>query len=104
MNKEEILSKSRAENRFGDEYDTQEKLRGHAFGLLFVTLLCLLIFLYKRVAQQSADDTLAVLWASQFALLAHRAYYRRDKVALVAAIFCLFFMGYSLVKFIMAVI
>lgn len=54
MNKEEILAKSRAENKNGDERDTQNQGRAYSISTAVATVACLImIFIEENVFGRS---------------------------------------------------
>lgn len=99
MNKEEILSKNRADNLFLDEYDKQKKCKGQSFGLLLMLLLCVMMLALKTFAHQDTSDIVTIVWGVLFSVMAYRAYTEKDKASLVIAGFSFVFMVYDFIKF-----
>ena len=44
MDKEKILSQNKKDNLYLDEYEKHIKLKGKSFGLMFVLLVCCLLY------------------------------------------------------------
>lgn len=103
MDREEILSRSKEDNSFLDECEQQNKLKGHAFSLLFTTIVCGILFLIKVFSQQNTSDLTVVLLAILFSVMAYRAHSEKSKPNLVIAAFSFGLMIYYFIKFILAV-
>ena len=84
LSREEILEKSRRENRNGDERERTIRMEGESFSLLFVFLMGLILLTWKRVHGLPHEDVLTMFWT---ACVANRVYRltRRRGAALLAA-------------------
>lgn len=58
MNKNEILEKSRRENRFGDDYEISASEKGKLLGLKIALLFAIVILIFESPAQQFAVTAL----------------------------------------------
>ena len=64
MEKQEILEKSRRENRKGDERERTIRMEGESFSLLFVFLMGLILLTWKRVHGLPHEDVLTMFWTA----------------------------------------
>ena len=81
--KEEILARSRRENRGGDERERTVRIQGESFSLIFVFLMGLVL----------------LAWTATAAGRIYRLAQRRNTSDMVTLAICLAFLGYNLVKF-----
>ena len=63
MNKDEILSKSKMENRMQDEREKDIRFRGNVFGALGATVLCLILVLIRLSRGESVGDLVALMFS-----------------------------------------
>lgn len=97
--KEEILARSRRENRGGDERERTVRIQGESFSLIFVLLMGLVLLTWKRVHGLPAEDVLIMFWTASAASRIYRLVQRRNTSDMVTLVICLAFLGYNLVKF-----
>ena len=95
--KEEILARSRRENRGGDERAV--RIQGESFSLIFVFLMGLVLLAWKRAHGLPAEDVLIMFWTATAAGRIYRLAQRRNTSDIVTLAICLAFLGYNLVKF-----
>ena len=62
--KEEILARSRRENRGGDERERTVRIQGESFSLIFVFLMGLVLLAWKRAHGLPAEDVLIMFWTA----------------------------------------
>lgn len=97
--KEEILARSRRENRGGDEGERTVRIQGESFSLIFVFLMGLVLLAWKRAHGLPAEDVLIMFWTATAAGRIYRLAQRRNTSDMVSLAICLAFLGYNLVKF-----
>lgn len=97
--KEEILARSRRENRGGDERERTVRIQGESFSLIFVFLVGLILLVWKRTHGLPAEDVLIMFWTASAASRIYRLAQRRNTSDAVTLAICLAFLGYNLVKF-----
>ena len=96
MDKEKILSQNKKDNLYLDEYEKHIKLKGKSFGLMFVLLVCILIFVIKVICKEPYNDIMT------FGYMSYEAYLSRSKPKFVTALFFVLFMLYYFYKFLTA--
>ena len=90
MNKEEILEKSRQENRGGDEREQMLSTKAKAFGFLGMGIMVIVLFCIKIARNESVYDLFAV-YCSFFAVSDMLQYhFLRKKIHLWMAILSVF--------------
>ena len=94
MDKEKILSQNKKDNLYLDEYEKHIKLKGKSFGLMFVLLVCILIFVIKVICKEPYNDIMTIIWSV--------AFLSRSKPKFVTALFFVLFMLYYFYKFLTA--
>nr|WP_326186317.1 DUF6442 family protein [uncultured Oscillibacter sp.] len=99
MEREEILRKSRAENKNQDERERTVRIEGESFSLIFVFLIGVLLMAWKRVHGLPAADVLAMFWASCAASRLYRLTKRRNGSDIVTLLISLAFLAWNLVQF-----
>lgn len=104
MNKEEILSRSKKDNMFFDEYEKHMKFKGRALGLTFTLLMCIVIYVIKLFNKENCTDILTVIWSVLVGSVGYEAYLTKSKVKIVLSVFFLIFMLYYFIKFVMVVL
>ena len=97
--KEEILARSRRENRGGDERERTVRIQGESFSLIFVFLMGLVLLAWKRAHGLPAEDVLIMFWTATAVGRIYRLAQRRNTSDAVTLAICLAFLGYNLVKF-----
>ena len=99
LSREEILEKSRRENRNGDERERTIRMEGESFSLLFVFLMGLILLTWKRVHGLPDEDVLTMFWTACVANRVYRLTRRRNTSDIVALLISLAFLIWDLVKF-----
>lgn len=99
LSREEILEKSRRENRRGDERERSVRIEGESFSLLFVFLMGLVLLLWKRAHGLPDEDVLCMFWTACVANRVYRLTRRRDASDVVTLLISLAFLAWNLVKF-----
>ena len=99
MERQEILEKSRRENRRGDERERSVRIEGESFSLLFVFLMGLVLLLWKRAHGLPDEDVLCMFWTACVANRVYRLTRRRDASDVVTLLISLAFLAWNLVKF-----
>ena len=102
MDKEKILSQNKKDNLYLDEYEKHIKLKGKSFGLMFVLLVCILIFVIKVICKEPYNDIMTIIWSVAFGYMSYEAYLPRSKPKFVTALFFVLFMLYYFYKFLTA--
>ena len=97
--REEVLRRSRAENRGQDERERSVRVEGESFGLLFLLALGLLLVVWKRARGQSYADVMSMFWISCAANRLYRLTRRRNRSDLVILLLSLAFLVWYLVQF-----
>ena len=78
MDREEILEKSRRENREQDEMERTVRVQGESFSLLFALLTGGILAGWKLFHDQSIADVMAMFWASCVGSRIYRIARRRN--------------------------
>ena len=99
MEKQEILEKSRRENRNGDERERTVRVQGESFSLLFVLLVGLVLLVWKRTHGLPDADVLAMFWTACVANRLYRLTQRRNTSDMVTLLISLAFLIWNLVQF-----
>ena len=99
MERQEILEKSRRENRNGDERERTIRIEGESFSLLFALLMGLILLVWKRVHSLPDEDVLCMFWTACVANRVYRLTRRRDTSDVVTLLLSLAFLVWNLVKF-----
>ena len=99
MERQEILEKSRRENRNGDERERTIRIEGESFSLLFALLMGLILLVWKRVHGLPDEDVLCMFWTACVANRVYRLARRRDTSDVVTLLLSLAFLAWNLVKF-----
>ena len=99
MERQEILEKSRRENRNGDERERTIRIEGESFSLLFALLMGLILLVWKRVHGLPDEDVLCMFWTASVANRVYRLTRRRDTSDVVTLLLSLAFLAWNLVKF-----
>lgn len=64
LTREEILERSKRENRNGDERERTVRVQGESFSLIFVFLMGLALIAWKRFHSLPDEDVLVMFWTS----------------------------------------
>ena len=64
LTREEILERSKRENRNGDERERTVRVQGESFSLIFVFLIGLALIAWKRFHSLPDEDVLVMFWTS----------------------------------------
>ena len=99
MERQEILEKSRRENRNGDERERTIRIEGEPFSLLMALLMGLILLVWKRVHGLPDEDVLCMFWTACVANRVYRLTRRRDTSDVVTLLLSLAFLAWNLVKF-----
>ena len=99
MEKQEILEKSRRENRNGDERERTVRVEGESFSLLFVLLVGVVLLVWKRTHGLPDADVLAMFWTACVANRLYRLTQRRNTSDVVTLLISLAFLIWNLVQF-----
>ena len=97
LTREEILERSKRENRNGDERERTVRVQGESFSLIFVFLMGLIA--WKRFHSLPDEDVLVMFWTSCAASRIYRLTQRRNASDIVTLGISLAFLAYNLVKF-----
>ena len=89
LSREEILEKSRQENRKGDERERTIRMEGESFSLLF----------WKRAHGLPHEDVMCMFWTACVANRVYRLTRRQDTSDIVTLLISLAFLVWYLVKF-----
>lgn len=99
LSREEILEKSRQENRKGDERERTIRVEGESFSLLFTLLMGLILLFWKRAHGLPHEDVMCMFWTACVANRIYRLTQRRDTSDIVTLLISLAFLVWYLVKF-----
>lgn len=99
MNKEEILEKSRRENKNRDEMERAVHIEGESFSVLFIFLLGLVLICWKQHHGMPAADVFSMIWISCAANRLYRLTKRRSVSDIITLLISLAFLGWNLVQF-----
>ena len=99
LSREEILSRSRRENRKGDERERTIRMEGESFSLLFVFLMGLVLLFWKRAHGLPDEDVQSMFWMSFVANRVYRLTQRRNSFEVVTLLISLALLIWNLVKF-----
>ena len=99
LSREEILEKSRQENRKGDERERTIRMEGESFSLLFTLLMGLILLFWKRAHGLPDEDVMCMFWTACVANRIYRLTRRRDTSDIVTLLISLAFLVWYLVKF-----
>ena len=99
MERQEILEKSRRENRNGDERERTIRIEGESFSLLMALLMGLVLLAWKRAHGLPDEDVLCMFWTACVANRLYRLTRRRDTSDVVTLLLSLAFLAWNLVKF-----
>ena len=99
LSREEILEKSRQENRKGDERERTIRMEGESFSLILVFLVGVVIVIFNRLHGLPANSVLAMFWASCVGNRLYRLTKRRNTSDVVALLISLAFLAWNLVRY-----
>ena len=99
LSREEILEKSRQENRKGDERERTIRMEGESFSLLFTLLMGLILLFWKRAHGLPHEDVMCMFWTACVANRVYRLTRRRNTSDIVTLLISLAFLIWNLVKF-----
>ena len=99
LSREEILEKSRQENRKGDERERTIRVEGESFSLLFTLLMGLILLFWKRAHGLPHEDVMCMFWTACVANRVYRLTRRQDTSDIVTLLISLAFLVWYLVKF-----
>ena len=99
MEKQEVLEKSRQENRKGDERERTIRIEGESFSLLFALLMGLILLTWKRVHGLPDEDVMCMFWTACVANRVYRLTRRRNTSDIVTLMISLAFLIWNLIQF-----
>ena len=99
MEKQEVLEKSRQENRKGDERERTIRIEGESFSLLFALLMGLILLAWKRVHGLPDEDVMCMFWTACVANRVYRLTRRRNTSDIVTLMISLAFLIWNLIQF-----
>ena len=99
LSREEILEKSRQENRKGDERERTIRVEGESFSLIFALLMGLILLFWKRAHGLPDEDVMCMFWTACVANRLYRLTRRRDTSDIVTLLISLALLIWNLVKF-----
>ena len=99
MERQEILEKSRRENRNGDERERTIRIEGESFSLLMALLMGLVLLAWKRAHGLPYEDVMCMFWTACVANRVYRLTRRRDTSDIVTLLISLALLIWNLVKF-----
>ena len=99
MEKQEVLEKSRQENRKGDERERTIRIEGESFSLLFALLMGLILLAWKRVHGLPDEDVICMFWTACVANRVYRLTRRRNTSDIVTLMISLAFLIWNLIQF-----
>lgn len=87
MNKNEILEKSRNENKNADPYEMEITAKAHLYGLWSTLILCTVLTALKLLKGQGFDFGLvAMLWVLNAVAYTYKAVKHKEKKYIVPAV------------------
>ena len=92
LSKEEILARSRLENKNGDEMYKKNSNRAVIFGVLFSLLFFVAIFIAEQILSEKivvAPAVICILWAITGGTFLFKGIFNKDKTAGIVGILCL---------------
>lgn len=98
MDREEILEKSRRENREQDEMERTVRVQGDSFSLMFALLTGGILAGWKLLHDQPITDVMAMFWASCVGSRIYRISRRRNPFDIAALVISLALFVYYLVQ------
>lgn len=99
MDKNEILEKSRRENKLQDEMERTVRVEGESFSLIFILGVGVILLAYNRLHSLPTGDIQAMFWASCVGSRVYRLTRRKNTSDLVTLLISLAFLVYSLVRY-----
>ena len=99
LSREEILEKSRQENRKGDERERTIRVEGESFSLLFTLLMGLILLFWKRAHGLPHEDVMCMFWTACVANRVYRLTRRRNTSDIVTLMISLAFLIWNLIQF-----
>ena len=99
LTREEILERSKRENRNGDERERTVRVQGESFSLILVFLVGVVIVIFNRLHGLPANSVLAMFWASCVGNRLYRLTKRRNTSDVVTLLISLAFLAWNLVRY-----
>ncbi len=99
MNKEEILSKSKKENIYGDEYERIVRTRRDAFSVWGFLILGIAIMTIKLFRTQSPADIICMMFCTSGLGFAYEGIHLKKKWQIIAGSVLLLCAAYFFYKF-----
>ena len=98
MDREEILERSRRENRERDEMEREVRIRGESFSLMCTLLAGGVLVGWELYHNQPIADVMVMFWASCVGNRVYRIAQRRDASDIITLVISLAFFVYYLVQ------
>lgn len=99
MDKNEILEKSRKENKDQDEMERTIRIEGESFSLALTLMVGILLYSYNRLHDLPSDTIFIMFWTSCVSNRLYRLTKRRDTSDLVTMIISLVILVFYVVKY-----
>ena len=99
MDKDEILEKSRKENKSQDEMEKQITIEGESFSLFFTLMAGVILYSYNRLHDLPSDTIFIMLWTSCVSNRLYRLTKRKSASDLITLIISLVILVFYVVKY-----
>lgn len=99
MERDEILEKSRKENKNQDEMEKTIRVEGESFSLLFTLMAGILLYSYNRLHGLPSDTIFIMFWTSCVSNRLYRLTKRRNTSDLITMIISLVILVFYVVKY-----
>ena len=99
MNREEILERSRKENRDQDEMEKTIRVEGESFSLLFALMMGLVIVIYNHFHSLPSDSVMMMFWTSCVSSQLYRLTKRKSASDLAMMVISLVILVFYMVKY-----
>ena len=87
MNKNEILEKSRNENKNADPYEMEVNAKAHSCGLWSTLIICVILTFIRFIKEQRFDYSLvAMLWVLNAVVYTYKAVKLKEKKLIPSAV------------------
>ena len=99
MERDEILEKSRKENKNQDEMEKTIRVEGESFSLFFPLMAGILLYSYNRLHDLPSDTIFIMFWTSCVSNRLYRLTKRRNTSDLITMIISLVILVFYVVKY-----
>lgn len=99
MDKDEILEKSRKENKSQDEMEKQITIEGESFSLFFTLMAGVILYSYNRLHDLPSDTIFIMFWTSCVSNRLYRLTKRKSTSDLITLIISLVILVFYVVKY-----